>query len=1155
MQRRLSLASVFAGVCLLCCSSPPALAQYNASIQGTVTDSSGAVIAGAAVSVINEETNAQQQVATSKEGFYSVTALPPGLYTVKAEFTGFSPATYNAVQVRAENATALNITLQPASQSAQLTVTVQSVPSLQTENAVLSGTVSSEEVTQLPQYGRDPYELARLTPGVFGDSSRAANGDSNLLPNTAGPGGSNFSIFQTENMVQITSDGQRISDNNFLLDGVSANSLTWGGAAVVTPNQESVKEMQVITNGYSAEYGRNSGATIQVISQNGTNRIHGSGFFKYDDQGLNAYNAYNGVGNPTMRVNDNTRQFGGSFGGPLKKDRLFYFFSYEGLRDNVSNVADQYVLTPQFVQQVMSLRPGGVSAKVLSSSGYAPRILQVLPQSCDVGFAANTCQAVAGGLELGSIAGQQNFFSAAAPYGNPAAYVNDFDTSTGGGFNGIPDIEWAEVAVPSTVSGNQFNYRMDYNPTDRDTISGSTYVTLFNNTGADSSTGSEPMADVNLQPVNSVTTLLWNHTFTPTILNQARANMTRYAYNQVLSNGQAQWGIPRVEIQGFPFGRIEIGPQWSPNTPGIEAENTIAFGDTLSQVKGNKTFKYGVDIIREQSNNNLLGGSRPDIVFQYLWNFANDAPIFEEIEADPSTGLPTTGQRYFRTSDYALFFQYDWKLRPNFTLNLGMRWEDFTPLSETRGRVSNFVFNVPGDSPGKVAASNRLYQPDNHNFGPRVGFAYNPKMFSNRLVLRGGFGVFYNRLPEQVFDNIRQNPPFTAAISDCCGTSTAPNDNGLVQYTLGASKSPSSFPANPNWAVGIDPRTGGLLGSGVQIYGAFQNTPTPYVEEWSFGYEYNLGANWIWDTNYEGSAGHKIDRLVDLNYLYPQPNIPNPLSPGTTYQPFSGGVYSLIPDVNSVYDGLTTSVNHRVGKGMFVTASYRYSKSIDENSWEGPGFVTNETYPQNLKSERGPSDFDATHYLTGAAVYQLPFFRHGNGFVAKVLGGWEVNPILTYHSGFPWTPVSGQSVETPGGPTLSPTRPIAYSCPPNCASTNHSNSSFIVPGGDFPLGPTAYFDISTGGPPGIGRNSFRGPHYRDADLSFAKDTRLPSALHLGEAANLELRANFFNLFNTLNLEPFQFGSSSTHIDEPLYFGLATAGLAGRVIEFQARLSF
>jgi hypothetical protein len=1155
MRKNLSptvLGVVLYGLLLVFYATPNAFAQYSARIQGTVTDASGAVVPGAKVTVTNEETNVKQQVTTSKEGFYSVTALPPGLYTVTAESTGFAPAPYTGVQISAESIRGLNLTLQPAAQKATVTVSAQSVPPMQTENAVLSGAITSQEITELPQYGRDPYELARLAPGVFGDSSRQANGNSSLLPNTAGPGGSNFSIFQTENMVQISSDGQRISDNNFLLDGVSANSLTWGGAAVVTPNQESVKEMQVVTNGYSAEYGRNSGATVQVVSRNGSNHIHGSGFFKYDDPGLNAYNAYNGVNNLTTRVNDATRQFGGSFGGPFKKDKLFYFFSYEGLRNNQSTVGNAYLFSPQFIQQVSSMRPNGVTAKIFQNPGASPRIIRVLPLSCNVGFSASACQAVSGGLDLGSIAGQGNTFSATSPYGNPAAYVNDFNTSTGGGFDGVPDVQYVEAAVPSTASGNQFNYRMDFSPTYKDTISGSTYVTLFNNTGADVSTGSAPMADVNLQPTNSVTTLLWNHIFSPTILNQARANFTRYAFNQVQTNQQVNWGIPRVEVQGFPFGRIYLGAGWSTSEPGIQAENTIAFGDTLNQVIGNKTFKYGVDIIKEQSNNNLLGGSRPDIVFQYLWDFANDAPIFEQIYTDPATGLPTTGQRYFRTSDYAFFFQYDWKLRPNFTLNVGLRWEDFTPINETRGRVSNFVFNVPGNSPGKVQATSQLYNSNNTNFSPRLGFAYSPKMFNDKLVVRGGFGMFYNRLPEQVFDSIRQNPPFASFVQTCCGTAGSPNNNGQIQYTLGASKSPSSFPANPNLAVGLDPNTGGLKGIGVQIYGAFQNTPTPYVEEWSFGFEYNLGSNWFWDTNYEGSAGHKIDRLLNLNYLYPQPNVPNPLSPGNTYQPFSGGVFALVPDVNTAYHGLTTSINHRFAKGLYATINYRYSKSIDESSWEGPCFCTNETYPQNLKSERGPSDFDVTHYLTAATVYELPFLRHRHDVVGRIFGGWEVDPILTYRSGFPWTPVSGQSVQTPGGPTLSPTRPIAYY---NNAVRDTSNAAFIRPGGAFPAGPSHYFNFSTGGPPGIGRNSFRGPHYRDMDISLAKHTKLPDALHLGELANVELRANFFNIFNTLNLAPFAFGSGSTHLDQPLFFGRATAGLAGRVVEFQARLSF
>ena len=205
-----------------------AVGQYSASIQGTVTDESGSLVAGAKVLVSNDETHVRQQVMTSKEGFYNVSALPPGSYTVRVEFTGFAPVVYNNVQINAEITSGLNITLHPAKEQQQIVVTAQS-SSLQTENGVLSATINSQEVQDLPQYGRDPYELLRLTPGVLGDSSRAANGNSNVLPNTAGPGGSAYSIFQTENMVQISSAGQRISDNNFLLDGVSANSLTWGG--------------------------------------------------------------------------------------------------------------------------------------------------------------------------------------------------------------------------------------------------------------------------------------------------------------------------------------------------------------------------------------------------------------------------------------------------------------------------------------------------------------------------------------------------------------------------------------------------------------------------------------------------------------------------------------------------------------------------------------------------------------------------------------------------------------------------------------------------------------------------------------------------------------------------------------------------------------
>jgi len=1147
----------FAVLFVMLLAAGTAHAQYNASIEGTVTDPTGAVIAGAAITVTNQATAVSQQTTTSAEGFYHVAGLPPGKYTVAASFSGFKEESIKDVEVSAESAKGVNITLQPGEISQTINVSASVAPPLQTENATLSGTFTSQEVQDLPQYGRDPYELARLTPGVFGDGSRQANGNSNLLPNTAGPGGSNISIFQTENMVQISSAGQRISDNNFDLDGVSANSLTWGGAAVVTPNQESVQEMKVVTNGYDAEYGRNSGATVQVISKSGTNQFHGSGFFKYDDPGMNAYNKYNGenggVPNPTVRVEDATRQYGGSIGGPIKRDKLFFFFSYEGLHDNVGGIADEWIFTPQFVQSAIANRSGGVTAQIFQAKGFTPRVIQVLTPTCSVGFSSSLCQVAGSGLDLGSMAG------------GLGTYVNDFNTSTGGGFDGVPDVEYAEVLVPSDIKANQYNGRIDFNPTSKDTISVGTYVTALNELNADASTGGEPMADVNLQPLNSVTTVLWNRTITPTLLNQARANVTRYAFNQVASNaGVVNWGIPRVEVQGFPFGRIEIGAMDSPNEPGIEAENTIAFGDTLNQVIGNKTLKYGVDIIKEQSNNNLLGSARPDIVFQYLWNLPNDAPIYEGIQASPMTGAPTSAQRYFRTSDYSLFFENDWKLRPNFTLNLGLRWEYFTPLTETRGMLSNVVFPSGGGLQGaKVEATNQLYLPDRHNFGPRLGFAYSPGRFNSKLVFRGGFGVFYNHLPEQVFDNTRQDPPFTADYGICCGTSGSPYVNGQIIYALGSSSSPTSYPVDPKIATGIDPNTGTPPGEGVQVYGAFPHTPAPYVEEGSLGFEYSLKHHWVAASNFETSGGHDIGRLLNLNYLYPQPVYPNPLSPGSTYQPFSGGFFALIPDVNSAYDGWNTRLTHTFSQGLFAQFAYRYSKSIDESSWEGPCFCTNETYPQVLKEERGPSDFDVTHYFTATAVYQLPWLKGRHDLLGAALGGWEVDPIVTAHSGFPWTPVDGQSVQTPGGPTLAPTRPTEYFC---CAENDHSNKAFIRPGGDFPQGPLSYFNIETSGPPGVGRNSFRGPHYFGTDLSFAKNTRLPDAMHLGEAANLELRVNFFNIFNKENLAPFAFRSNSTYIGSPCSpapctpspnsnFGLASAGLAGRVIELQGRFTF
>src|SRR5262245_16168372 len=258
-----------------------ASAQFKAGIQGTIADSTGAIISGAKVTLYNKETGRKSEASSSGDGFYRFSALAPGVYKLNVEREGFKKKELENITLSAEGVTGVDVVMEAGVVTDTVTVSGESAAALETENANVSRAISTLEIRQLPQVGRDPYELLRLSPGVFGDGARAGNGNAVNLPNTTGPGGSKNSIFQTENQVQISANGQRLSANNFQIDGVSVNSFNWGGAALVTPNQESVKEIRVLSNSYSAEDGRNSGAQIRVVSQNGTNDPHGSGLIKY----------------------------------------------------------------------------------------------------------------------------------------------------------------------------------------------------------------------------------------------------------------------------------------------------------------------------------------------------------------------------------------------------------------------------------------------------------------------------------------------------------------------------------------------------------------------------------------------------------------------------------------------------------------------------------------------------------------------------------------------------------------------------------------------------------------------------------------------------------------------------------------------------------
>jgi outer membrane receptor protein involved in Fe transport len=1136
-------------------------AQFRASIQGTIQDPTGGAVSSAKITVKNQDTGVSRETVSSAEGFYRVGELPPGKYTIVVESSGFKQSTIKAVVVEAEQTRGLDVTLEIGAVSDQVTVTA-SAEALSTENANTGATITAEEVERLPQVGRDPYELLRLTPGVFGDGARQGNGNASVFPNNSGPGGSNSSIFQVENQVQVSANGQRAASNNFTIDGVSVNSLGFGGAAVITPNQESVQQITVLSSSYSAEDGRGSGAQVKVVSKGGTNQLHGSGFFKYQDPNWNAFNKFHGPqGEQPSRVNNNFRQFGASLGGRILKDKLFFFFSYEGLRSkNLDLSAGTWVETADFRQRIIAARPGSVTAAILASPGVTPRIANVLTSTCN-GASINDptqCQAVTGGLDVGS------------PTGATGQYVPlDSTHFAGGGLDGFPDIEFVQLALPSSTNGNQYNWRLDFNQ-GKNQFAFSTYLTRANNLGSDAGGRSRPQADIAQKPQNQTEALTWIRTLTSTMVNEARFNFTRFGFNQVDANPNVNFGIPRVEIEGYNFDRIRFGPDRSETTPAIFSQNTYNFRDSLSKVIHTHALKVGFDLGAEQDNNNLLGGARPLYSNFRLWNFANDTPIFESINADPRVGGPANGQRYLRSKATAFFFQDDWKVRSNLTLNLGLRYEYYPPLSDAKGQLSNITF-TPGNlaTTAKVGLVDSLINPDRNNFGPRLGFAWSPSRFHENTVLRGGFGLAYNRTDNVLFSNARGNPPAFARFNLCCGTSSqdfsTPFDGGVITYVLGANNSATSYPVNPALAFGIDPTNGGVCANaactsdqGVEIYGGSPNFRNAYVYLYSLDIEHRLPWRLIASAGYQGSAGHKLTRLVNQNFLQAS-------------NPAFFAVYIPTSDVNSNYNSLNLRMRRQFDRGFQFDFYYRYSKSIDQLSSEGPGAQTNQTDPARPQNEHGPSDFDTKHSFTLTGLWDLPIFRGRNDWMGKVAGGWQINGIFSAHTGFPWTPTTCviASVPITNAANICPTRPSALLKEPG---RDTSNEAFLNPLANFPglqfFGPGVdcnqttpanrpgfpYFDICTPGAPGIGRNSFRGPNYFGLDFSLAKQFGLPNTKFLGEAGKIELRANFFNAFNKLNLQPINFNSDQNRI-ENTKFGQTPGGLAGRVIEFQARLKF
>jgi Carboxypeptidase regulatory-like domain/TonB dependent receptor len=1142
-------------------------AQYRAGIQGVVLDAQGNTVAGATVTLTNKETNKTNQITSDSSGVYNFLSLPPGRYRIEAEMAGFKKKVLENVTVEAEQTQGVNIALEVGEVSQEVLVTADSVPAIDTQTGNISGTLSTKEIQNLPSFGRDPFQLLRLAPGVFGDAAHGSSGDSANTPGSQGPGGPQATrgIFATENQVQVNANGQRNTANSFQVDGVSVNSLDWGGAATITPNEESIKEVRVTANSYDAQFGRTSGAQVEVVSQNGTNEYHGSLFLKIDRPGLNAFQRNFGLGTAAdQRATNRFNQYGGSVGGPIIKNRLFAFFSYETLRNNSVSTNNTFAETTQFLEQGTA---GSIANSLLSFPGEGTSFSTIIPRTCEqAGFKTGIdCNPIgpngSQGLDIGSpIKGaalgthDATFGTVATPFG------------VGGGLDGIPDIAFVQTTNPSLYTGTQYNGRLDFQATHNDLFTFSVYWVPTSST---SFNGNVRAANLfHSDRTNQSAALLWQHTFAPTLINEARFNVSRWYFNELQTNPQEPFGLPQDVLNKI--GNIDsFNFIFGANGPGIFYKTSYNFHDTATKVLGSQTLKFGFDVYKDQNTDVSAGGALPQYFFNNLWDFANDAPIQENATFNPLTGALTQTRHYIRSNSYAMFLQDDWKLKPNFTVNLGLRWEYFGPIHEKFG---NLDVAIPGAGANaltgaSVRVGGDLYNASYHNFGPQIGFAWSPghfpllrQDFHNRLVIRGGFGIGYSRGEQAILLNGRSNPPLVAG------------DNLFGSNILYAASSDphnfNGFPSNPNTIVAFNPNTNlPASGAPVSLTGFDTNFPTPVTYRYSLGTQYDLGHNWVLSVGYQGSLSRHYTRNQNFNLV----NFQN-LNP----QIQSFGRFTN--DANGSYNALLTELQHKFSRTFQIDAQYTFAKAEDNYSGDFHGDGDPGANPFNRQSEFAPSDYDVKHNFKLYGIWSPRIFHGDNSWLEKIAGGWTVTGIFNAHTGFPWTPFYNVQIQgVPNACSLvyvnsnyCTVRPTSFL---GGAGSDFSNAGFEPGGSNFPNSSLSYFTAPNLGSgagippaPGVARNSFRGPRYSSVDATLGKAFGLPRMRVLGENAKLDLRANLYNLFNQLNFVPFGPQNIGTIVVNPATgtqtvtspngtFAQGTNALGGRVIEAQVRFSF
>jgi len=1177
-----TIALVLFALCAL-----PTHAQYRASLQGTVADSQGAMIPGAQLTLTDTETNRAITATSNPEGNFVFNQLAPSRYKLEVTRDGFKKKQLDGVHIIAEQANSLNVVLETGGTTETVTVNAGDAPVIDTATGSISGTITQENLAKMPDFGRDPLQLANLAPGMFGDASQAPSGGTYTLPGNQGDGSASSSSgpYMTENKPQVFGNGGRNDTNGVTIDGVQSTSVTWGSASVVTPNPDTIKEMKVVTNPYDAELGRFSGAQIQIITQNGTNQWHGTGLFKLDRPGLNAFQRFDPNNNP-QRNNARYNEFGGTVGGPVIHNRLFFFFGYDTIRNHGKNTGGGWYETSSFDGSSTS---GTNANKFLTVKGVGVSAQNILegpsdPHKCaDVGLIQGVnCNWIQGqGLDLGKPltigAGLHD-----PSYSDPTIVggVKTFHPGLGGdgsgsyaaNMDGNADMFYVATTGPNNTINSQYNGRVDYQMTDKDLIAGNIYYVPVKS----DSFSDRPQNIFHHNATNYSMGLLYNHTFSSTMLNEARADMAGWKWNELKDNPQAPLGLPFANVEGLTasgdkfntFANVttqDQGPAgFGPSIGSVFDQWTLNFKDVLTKVHKSHNLKFGGQYTRLAQLDSAPWAASENFYFNNYWDSLNDAPRTEAISgANPATGVPTDSRKDDRQNIPSVFVQDDWKMKPNLTVNLGLRWEYFGGMTEKKGNNPRVDLGAAGAGIFQNLAI-VLNQPQvdaqKWNFGPQVGFAWMPLKHQGKIVLRGGFGMAFNGLEQAITTNTRFDPPFLTNSKTLTGNKIVYGINDV--FTFG------SLPGNPSLISTFNSANLPTSGVAVSVTGIDPKLPTSYVYRYSLEAQYDLGNQWVATLGYNGSSGRHLPLQYNLYDKY----APQILSAGYAFNPAVNYIDWYEDSGTSSYNALRAELRHQFAHSFEADVQYQWAHSLDS----GSGPFTTSDYQWLPGHNWGNSDYDVRNTIKIFGMWS-PVIFHGHAMAEKLVGGWTFSPIFVYHSGFPYNPKFGGIACNAfyRGSGNCDLRPSAYK---GGASSDQSTDSFKTAAGHYPGGGAAFFTdpavIDNFGPggtsddpvswsdtstvptatalpqaPGIGRNAFYGPRYSDLDFAATKAFGLPSMKVLGENARLEIRANVFNLFNKTNL-----AEVIGNITDP-NFGRANKALGSRTIEGEFHFKF